>query len=71
MGLDMSVALEDAVRTVLDHGRKNMSRVEIPAADYDALAGSYKATCRPSSKQRDPDYERELRRLYENAELDP
>jgi len=75
----MAAALEEAVRRVLDHGRSYNGHVEIPAADYDVLVGTYKAngTGRrkaarsPSWAQRDPAYEREMRRLFDNAEINP
>ncbi len=71
----MSVQLEDAVRTVLDHGRKRNSCVEIPAADFYALANGFKASEAHKPKfapaPRDPAYEREMRQLFANAELDP
>ncbi len=72
----MSPALAQAVRTVLDHGRRHNGHVEISAADFAALAGSLDAggatPKRPArSPRRDPAYEREMRRMFELAELDP
>ena len=76
----MSAALENAVRRMLDHGRNHKRLVVVPADDFNTLAGCYKAEFfgrhnggggRPATKQRDPDYEREMRKLFENAELDP
>jgi hypothetical protein len=74
----MSIALEQAVRSVLDHGRKHDGHIEIPLADYAALAvscpangGQSQMTVARQPGGRDLEYERELRKLYENAELDP
>ena len=76
----MSPALENAVRRVLDHGRNHKRLVVVPAADFDALAACYNVDSsgrnngggeRQPTKQRDPDYEREMRKLFENAELNP
>ena len=70
----MSLALEEAVRKVLDHGRHYDGHFEIPVADFQILAGTYQTNGRPATMQaprRNPEYEREMRRLFENAELNP
>jgi hypothetical protein len=75
----MSIALEEAIRRVLDHGRSHKQYVVIPAADFKALAGLCAAESNRPAKAnggwapgpRDPAYEREMRRLFDNAELDP
>lgn len=67
----MLVPLDEAVRCVVDHGRSHQGSVEIPAADFAVLVGSYKAKGRAPANARDPDYEREMRKLFENAELNP
>jgi hypothetical protein len=63
----MSIPLEEAVRMVLDHGRNQAGSVEISAADFDALAGSYQATEGLSSRLHPYDNERDLLRLYESG----
>jgi hypothetical protein len=73
----MSLVLEDAVRTVLSHGRSQKEYVLVPQADFAALARSCpsRRSVKPASgtviPQRDPAYEREMRQLFANAELDP
>jgi hypothetical protein len=75
----MSMAFEAAVRRVLDHGRTHKQYVVIPAADFKALADNCPADAAPPSAPngnpapapRNPAYEREMRRLFDAAELDP
>ena len=73
----MSLALEEAVRRVLDHGRRYDGHFQVPAADFHILAGTYQSADAPQVAQqplpatRTPEYEREMRRLFENAELNP
>jgi hypothetical protein len=77
MEVRMSLALEEAVRKVLDHGQRYDGHFEVPAADFQILAGTYQSTDTPQVAQhprpatRTPEYEREMRRLFENAELNP
>jgi hypothetical protein len=71
MKINMSIPLEEAVRRVLEHALHTGRHVEIPLVDLDALTGSYKAHGGLLFGKRDPDYEREMRKLYENAEINP
>jgi hypothetical protein len=74
----MSPAFEQAVETVLKHGRKHKQFVLVPAADIAVLSMFSKhASPRPAATAifapapRDPAYEREMLQLFANAELDP
>lgn len=71
----MSLALEEAVRRVLDHGRRYDGHFEVPATDFQTLAGTYQTNGAAAGGQarrpRTPEYEREMRRLFDNAELNP
>lgn len=73
----MSTALEDAARNVLIHGRSHKHYVVVPIADFAALAESCQIDRPPPAShgtrvpQRDPAYERDMRQLFANAELDP
>jgi hypothetical protein len=75
----MSIARNEALRRVLDNSRSDKQYVVVPAADFKALADTCAAESgRPATANgnwapapRDPAYEREMRMLFDNAELDP
>jgi hypothetical protein len=77
-GFPMSPAFEQAVETVLKHGRKHKQFVLVPAADVAVLANFCKRPAPGATTKtafapapRDPAYEREMMQLFANAELDP
>jgi hypothetical protein len=74
----MSPAFEQAVETVLKHGRKHKQYVLVPAADVAVLANFCNRTAPTRAARaafepapRDPAYEREMLQLFANAEIDP